>query len=96
LNVAYDPVDPVPKSLPPELVCLVHHIELSEAGWWDQAVQRFLIAAVASTGAIHPLELPDVIRRDYAIEISTEVVSEHVVALIRDGDFIELPTSGSS
>jgi hypothetical protein len=84
-------VDSKNRSLPPELVSLVHHIELSEAHWWDRAVQRFLIAAVASTGAIHPLELPAVVRRQYGIELSNETVAEHTATLVGDEDIVELP-----
>lgn len=34
------------KALPTELVALVHHVELNEAGWWDKAIQRFIIAVI--------------------------------------------------
>jgi hypothetical protein len=84
-------VEPNKRSLPPELVSLVHHIELSEAHWWERAVQRFLIAAVASTGAIHRLELPPVVLREYGIELSNDAVAEHTAVLIADDDFVELP-----
>lgn len=33
-----------PRSLPPELVALIHHVELSEAGWYDQLLDQLLLS----------------------------------------------------
>ncbi len=30
----------------PEVVSLVHHVELDKAGWWDKTIQRLIIAAI--------------------------------------------------
>ena len=36
----------VAKLLPTEVAALVHHVELTRAGWWDKAVHRLVLAAV--------------------------------------------------
>ncbi|SFH41566.1 hypothetical protein SAMN05660649_05124 [Desulfotomaculum arcticum] len=32
--------------LPPELISLVHHIELNKAGWWDKSIQRLILSVL--------------------------------------------------
>lgn len=32
------------RSLPPELVALIHHVELSESGWYDQLIDQLLLS----------------------------------------------------
>ena len=44
--------------LPMELVSLVHYVELNEAGWWDVAVQRLILAAMWIAG--RPLTLDQI------------------------------------
>ena len=31
------------RQLPPEIVSLVHHVELNKAGWWDKAIERLIL-----------------------------------------------------
>ncbi|MFA6365435.1 MAG: hypothetical protein WCW78_03480 [Candidatus Paceibacterota bacterium] len=32
--------------LPPEIVSLIHHIELNQAGWWEEALKKFILASL--------------------------------------------------
>lgn len=34
----------------PELVSLIHHVELNKAGWWDGAIRQFILAAIWLNG----------------------------------------------
>ena len=36
-------MDTTSKQLPPELLSLVHHIELHRSGWWDKALQQLIL-----------------------------------------------------
>lgn len=38
------------RELPPEVVALVHHIELTKAGWYDQALQQLVLAVLWQEG----------------------------------------------
>lgn len=36
------------KTLPKEIISLIHHITLNEQGWWDKTIQRLIISALGS------------------------------------------------
>lgn len=38
------------RTLPPEVVSLVHHVELNKAGWWDKGIQHLVQAVVWLSG----------------------------------------------
>ena len=49
-----------PVIIPPEIVSLVHHIELNKEGWWEKALQQLILAAVwLSNGNISAQEIID-------------------------------------
>lgn len=78
--------------LPAELVSLIHHIELNQAGWWDKALQRFLIGAAAEVGPTTTDELSTFVRETYGLPLDSPVLERHVSTLVGDGDFVLLPT----
>lgn len=56
--------------LSPELVSLVHHIELNKSGWWNKAVRRMIVAAIWS--ASRPLssqEVKEILYKDFQVEL---------------------------
>ena len=38
------------RTLPPEVVSLVHHVELNKVGWWDRGIQRLVQGVVWLAG----------------------------------------------
>jgi hypothetical protein len=80
----------VPKStLPAELVSLVHHIQLNEAGWWDSCVQR-LIEAAFWLGK-EPLSATEIIAKvgdAFHVTLRSEQVGEQLAALVEGGTVV--------
>lgn len=52
---------PPNQRLPSELIALVHHVELSNAGWWELAVERLVVIALWGSSA--PLGSAQIVRR---------------------------------
>jgi hypothetical protein len=77
--------------LPAELVSLIHHVELNQTGWWDKALQRFLIGAAAEVGPTTVDELTAFVRETYGLPLDSPLAERHVAALVDDGDFVLLP-----
>lgn len=70
------------KSLTPELASLIHHVELNKAGWWDHAIERFIIAALwFSEAPLTPSEIRDAIRTTFAAEVDFAGLRRQVEAL---------------
>jgi hypothetical protein len=79
-----------PTGLPPELAALVHHVELNKAGWWDKAVEQFIIAALsASPTAIPRGGIHDVLRTCFGTEFNDQLVSAGVLRLVKRGRVLE-------
>jgi hypothetical protein len=82
------------KKLPPELISLVHPVELNKAGWWDNAVQRLIIAAIWL--ANRPLTKSEVLAAlDDQFSVVTNLMRLRVpfARLVADGTLLELPTT---
>jgi hypothetical protein len=61
------------KQLSPELVSLVHHVELNQSGWWKKAVKKMIVAAIWSSD--RPLscqQVKEVLREDFNIDLDLE------------------------
>ncbi len=78
--------------LRPELVSLIHHVELHKEGWWDRAIGQFILAAIWFAG--HPLsaeELRDVLRNNFSISTDTARLDLQVDKLRNAGNLVRLP-----
>lgn len=70
------------KPLAPELVPLVHHIELAKAGWNLRLAQQLIIAAAYSSNqAISNTDLRNLIERQYGVRVSDGDVQRAVGTL---------------
>jgi hypothetical protein len=75
--------------LPAELVSLVHHVELNDAGWWDRTVQRLVIAAIWA--ARKPLSIDAIsaqIRKAFGLSLAIGKISDQVNRLSADGTLV--------
>lgn len=80
-------------ALPPELVSLIHHVELNKVGWLDNAIRRFILATVWLNPPSLPLaELSTHIRQRFSLTLDPAVVSKNVEAPCSSGALLRLPT----
>jgi len=80
------------KGLAPELIALVHHIELNKAGWWDVAIQRLILTAFylrKQSQTLSVYEICAALKERYAVEISEPTVRGQLEILVGSGDILE-------
>lgn len=83
-----------PRQLSPELVSLVHHIELNKAGWWDLAMQRLLLTALwlkQDRIALSASDLAATVTNELNIPLAEAMLSKHLQALTEGGQVLVLP-----
>src|SRR5687767_14197182 len=90
------------KKLPSELVALIHHVELSEAGWWEKAVRNLALATIWLHGG--PLTTSDLKHRlatEFGVKVTsaemsaiTSSLAEQVIVVERDEGWV-LSAEGS-
>jgi len=62
-------------TLPPEVVSLVHHIELHDSSWWDEAIGRIALACLLNSGvALDVGDLSSVMRKEFGLQCSPSEV----------------------
>jgi hypothetical protein len=79
-------------ALPQELVSLVHHVQLNQNGWWQDAMDRLVVATVwQASQTITQADLAQEIRRQYSVALGTEQISRTLSRLRENGTLIFLP-----
>lgn len=77
--------------LPRELVTLVQHVELSDAAWWERAVQRFLVSAVwIHDSPVEAERLPQVVREHLGIDLDPGACEAQMLELCEEGRLVEV------
>jgi len=67
------------RKLSSEFVSLVHHVELNNAGWWDNTIQRLLIATIwSSPGSLSLQELYQQLQDGFKIQISIPKIEDYI------------------
>lgn len=77
------------QALSPELISLVHHIELNQLGWWDKALQQFIIAAAWINGK--PFSIEENCRdmkNNFCIDIDSNKVLDQIKILLEINSLI--------
>lgn len=80
--------------LTPELVSLVHHIELDKAGWWDHSAQRLVLTAFWVKRHDIALTITDVantLLAEFAITLGNMMIEKQIRVLEKSGQLIALP-----
>lgn len=80
--------------LSPELVSLVHHIELNKVGWWDRALERLAVAALWLAGK--PLAVKAICEecaKDFSMSVDPARLVTRVNLLCDQGILIRLPNA---
>ena len=79
------------RTLPPELVSLVHHIELRNSGWWDSAIERFVVATIWLSGENLTIDgLVSKLHETFHITLTPDRVEAHISALLSSDTLISL------
>jgi len=77
--------------LSPELVALIHHVELNKAGWWDRAVQRLIVAAVWLAGeGLTPQAVSDRLREAFGVNLAASTVEKQLQVLCDSNTLVAL------
>ena len=83
-----------PQKLSPELVSLVHHIELNKAGWWDLAVGRLVLTALWLEKdikiALNAEEVRQAVKSHFEIDLGNTLVAKHLKLAEASGKVLEL------
>lgn len=80
------------RKLPPELISLVHHIELNKAGWWDKGVEQLLITTIWLSGQSQSIEEIRVgLTTAFQIDLDLNKVQAHLDKLCRKSVLVCMP-----
>jgi len=78
--------------LSPELVSLVHHIELNKAGWWDTAIQQLILAAIWRKGESLSLAgIVNELRKGFSVHLEASKVEKQIDELCASNTVVALP-----
>ena len=70
------------QQLPAELVSLIHHLHLNEAGWWDKGIRQFIVSIVWLNGTMRPDAVSQALQDQYSITLETGESSEASADLV--------------
>jgi uncharacterized membrane protein len=82
------------KTLKPELFSLIHHIELNRAGWWEKAIQRFIITSIWLLDTQKGMEEGEILaclKEHFAVSLDVEKLHIQLSQLIASGTIVTLP-----
>ena len=83
---------PSPNLLPAELAAIVHHVELHQAGWWDKAIQRLVLASVwLDRQNLSADEIRRNFESNFRLSLSSARIKSATEALESQGLLIRLP-----
>jgi len=83
-----------PTLFSPELMSLVHHIELNKAGWWDLAVQRLVLTCLwlkRDKIALNSGEIIATLQNEFRVPLIEAMLTKHLQALTAGGQVLVLP-----
>jgi hypothetical protein len=77
----------------PELVSLIHHVELNKAGWWDGALGQLILAAIWLSGKpLTPEAINDALQDGLSVFPEPTRVTAQVASLCSSGALFRMPT----
>jgi hypothetical protein len=80
-----------PRVLPAEVISLVNHLELNRAGWWDDALERLVLAAIWHIGgAPDQRQIRRFLRDTLDLELNRGRVEERLQALVDRDELLEI------
>lgn len=80
------------KMLSPEIVSLIHHVELNQTGWWRKAVGQVVRGVLWKAQRPMTLaELSSALRRELGMQLTDDVLTKQLEALTSHGSVTRLP-----
>jgi hypothetical protein len=80
------------KHLSPELVSLIHHVELNQSGWWKKAVGQVIKGVLwKEKKPLTIVELKVALRRDVGISLPDDVLDKQLEILATQHSVVVLP-----
>lgn len=80
------------RHLSPEIVSLIHHVELNESGWWKKAVGQVVRGVLWKAQAPQTVaKLQSLLNREIGMQLSDEVLSKQLEILSSQGIVSRLP-----
>jgi hypothetical protein len=82
------------KTLSPEIVSLIHHVELNKSGWWKKAVGQVIRGILwKAKVAITIVELDAALKKELGISLGEEALGQQLNTLMSHGSVSKLPNS---
>lgn len=80
------------RQLSPELVSLVHHVELNESGWWKKAVGQVVKGVLwKAQSPLTVAELHEALRKELGLRLADDVLSRQLDSLSSQGAVVRMP-----
>jgi hypothetical protein len=80
------------KILSPEIVSLIHHVELNQTGWWRKAVAQVVRGVLwKAKTPMTLMELSSALKRELGIQLAEDVLSKQLDSLASQGAITRLP-----
>ncbi len=80
------------KMLSPEIVSLIHHVELNQNGWWRKAVAQVVRGVLWKTKTpMTQAELSSALKRELGIQLTEDVLVKQLESLALQGAVTRLP-----
>jgi len=78
--------------LPPELISLVHYIELNKVGWWEKALQQLIMGAIWLSGkSLTSQDIIDYYQKQFRVTLEPARVKKHLDLLCSSNMLIRVP-----
>jgi hypothetical protein len=75
--------------LPPEVVSLVHHLELNRTGWWDTAIEKLILAVLwRADRGLNPADILAGLRDSYSLPLGQSTIANRIHTLKSRRDVI--------
>jgi len=79
------------RTLPAELVSLVHYVKLNEAKWWDKAMRQLIVTmAWVHAGGLTLGGILEQLRKGFSVNLPRRKASAYVEELCRDGVLVQM------
>ncbi|WJJ93757.1 hypothetical protein [Neopusillimonas aromaticivorans] len=80
------------KNLSPEIVSLIHHVELNESGWWKKAVSQVVRGVLwQSNSSLSQQQIQDALHHELGIRLSGDILVSQLTMLSSQGSVVTLP-----
>lgn len=71
--------------LPPEIVSLIHHVQLNKLGWWEYGLRQIILGAIFISD--EPISQKEIVRKindEYFVNVNKEIILDQIEILNKD------------